>query len=97
MSHTSFRNSTGARLQYPTGTISTHDILERLGVLEQKGLNIEETSEEDLSVLQQRLIAGGADVTQKEPSLDGSLDSAPSPVIESMRQNRMLSDPSGVD
>ena len=79
------------------GTISTHDILKRLGVLEQKGLNIKETSEEDLSVLQQRLIAGGADVTQKEPSFDGSLDSAPSPVIEPMRQNRMLSDPSGVD
>ena len=62
----------------------THDILDRLGALKQEGQNTSEGFEEDLNALQARLIANGASMMQREPSHDGSSDSAPSPAYEPM-------------
>lgn len=66
----------------------THDILERLGALKQEGHNASDSFEEDLGALQQRLIASGAGMMQREPSHDGSSDSAPSPSYEPMHTHQ---------
>ena len=50
----------------------THDILERLGALKTEGSNENETFEEDLNLVQQRLLANGAGVMQRQDSSDGS-------------------------
>jgi hypothetical protein len=60
----------------------THDILEQLGALKQEGQVSGDVFEEDLGALQHRLIASGASMMQREPSHDGSSDSAPSPSYE---------------
>lgn len=64
------------------GVPLTHDILERLGALKVDGHQSSEAFEEDLSALQQRLIANGASIMQREPSHDGSSESAASPPYE---------------
>ena len=71
----------------------THDILERLGALKQEGHNSIESFEEDLNVLQQRLIANGATMMQREPSHDDSSDSAASPTYEPIHQKPKFSNP----
>jgi hypothetical protein len=71
----------------------THDILEHLGALKQEGLVTGETFEEDLSALQQRLIANGASLMQREPSHDDSSDSAASPGYESFSQKPRFTNP----
>jgi hypothetical protein len=62
-----------------SGVPLTHDILERLGALKQDGHHGSDLFEEDLNLLQQRLIANGATMMQREGSHDGSSESAPSP------------------
>jgi hypothetical protein len=71
----------------------THDILEHLGALKQEGQITGESFEEDLNTLQQRLIANGAAMMQREASHDGSSDSAPSPAYEPMPQRPKFSNP----
>ncbi|KAL2441666.1 hypothetical protein ABEF95_015993 [Exophiala dermatitidis] len=70
----------------------THDILERLGVLKLDGHATNEVFEEDLTVLQQRLIAEGAGFMQRQPSMESHCDSstmsAPSPISEPMAASR---------
>ena len=70
----------------------THDILENLGALKQEG-HISGEFEEDLHALQQRLIANGASLMQREQSHDGSSDSAPSPVYEPSHQMPKFTNP----
>lgn len=65
----------------------THDILERLGALKQEGHSTDDSFEEDLSLLQQKLIADGAGFMQRAPSHDSHSDtSAPSPIYEPVAQ-----------
>ena len=71
----------------------THDILEHLGALQQEGHTTGESFEEDLSALQHRLIANGASMMQREPSHDGSSDSAPSPAYEPLQQKPHFTNP----
>lgn len=71
----------------------THDILERLGALKQEDQHNSETFEEDLHALQNRLIASGATMMQRESSHDGSSDSAPSPAYEPVQPRPMFSNP----
>ena len=71
----------------------THDILEQLGALKQEGHMSSENFEEDLHALQQRLIANGATLMQREQSHDGSSDSAPSPVYEPLPQKPKFTNP----
>jgi hypothetical protein len=61
----------------------THDILERLGALNQEGQLGDEHFEEDLSVVQKRLIANGAGYMQRQDSSDGGSDSDHSPTFPS--------------
>ncbi|KIW75101.1 hypothetical protein Z517_11872 [Fonsecaea pedrosoi CBS 271.37] len=59
---------TGAPLkESANGVPLTHDILERLGALKQDG-HSSDVFEEDLTVLQQKLIADGAGFMQRQPS-----------------------------
>src|SRR4051812_12755070 len=55
----------------PNGHPLTHDILERLGALKQEGQSMEEPFEDDIGLLQQRLIANGAGLMQRQDSSDG--------------------------
>lgn len=72
----------------------THDILERLGALKQEGHATNDTFEEDLSLLQQKLIADGAGFMQRAPSHDSHSDSsAPSPIYEPVAQRPNFSNP----
>ncbi|KAI1620757.1 hypothetical protein EDD37DRAFT_612223 [Exophiala viscosa] len=72
----------------------THDILERLGALKQDGNVTHEGFEEDLNVLQQRLITDGAGFMQRQHSHDSHSDtSAPSPVYEPVAQRLNFSKP----
>lgn len=75
------------------GTPLTHDILERLGALKQEGNSTNESFEEDLNALQQRLIANGATMMQREPSHDGSSDGASSPAYDPLPQKPKFSNP----
>ncbi|EEH23416.2 hypothetical protein PABG_05627 [Paracoccidioides brasiliensis Pb03] len=50
----------------------THDILERLGALKQEGHSIDEPFEDDIQLVQKRLIANGAGLMQRQDSSDGS-------------------------
>jgi hypothetical protein len=76
------------------GQPSTHDILERLGALKQEGHASNDSFEEDLSILQQKLIANGAGFMQRAPSHDSHSDSsAPSPVCEPVSQRPNFSNP----
>ena len=76
------------------GAPLTHDILERLGALKQDGHATGEVFEEDLNLMQQRLIASGAGFMQRELSSDSDSETAPSPMFEQMPpQKPMLTDP----
>lgn len=59
----------------------THDILERLGTLKQEGHPGDDHFEEDLSIVQKRLIANGAGYMQRQDSSDGGSDSDHSPTF----------------
>jgi hypothetical protein len=72
----------GSPLKETGGVPLTHDILERLGALKVDGHNTSDAFEEDLHALQQRLIANGAAIMQREPSHDGSTDRSASPAYE---------------
>ncbi|MCJ1372964.1 hypothetical protein MMC20_004190 [Loxospora ochrophaea] len=62
---------TGPLLQdFGSGRPLTHDILDHLGVLKQDTRSDSETFEDDLDTMQQRLIAGGADLMQRRSSSD---------------------------
>ncbi|KAK2757872.1 hypothetical protein FQN54_004278 [Arachnomyces sp. PD_36] len=69
----------------------THDILETLGALKSDGSSGIEQFEEDTSVLQKRLIAGGAGYMQRQDSSDGGSDSEHSPTFPKPRSNNSLS------
>lgn len=85
---------TGSPLKESTaGVPLTHDILERLGALKQDGHNTTDAFEEDLNALQQRLIANGASMMQREASHDGSSESAPSPAYEPVPQKPHFTNP----
>ena len=88
---------TGAALKESSqGQPLTHDILERLGALKQDGQASNETFEEDLNVLQQRLIADGAGFMQRAPSHDShshSDSSAPSSIYEPVAQRPSFNNP----
>ncbi|KIX00931.1 uncharacterized protein Z518_09996 [Rhinocladiella mackenziei CBS 650.93] len=72
----------------------THDILERLGALKQEGHATNDVFEEDLTVLQQKLIADGAGFMQRQPSHDSHSDSsAPSPIYEPVAQRPNFTNP----
>jgi len=72
----------------------THDILERVGALKQDGSATNEVFEEDLTLLQQRLIADGAGFMQRAPSHDSHSDaSAASPIYEPIAQRPNFSNP----
>lgn len=65
----------------------THDILERLGALKAEGSDENEPFEEDLGLVQQRLLADGAGVMQRQDSSDGSSsngDSSPTFATKAM-------------
>lgn len=63
------------------GVPLTHDILDRLGALKQDGHHGSDVFEEDLNALQQRLIASGAGMMQREESHDSGSERAASPAI----------------
>lgn len=67
------------------GVPLTHDILERLGVLEP------DVFEEDLTALQQRLTADGARFTQEQPSHDLHSDSVLSSIHKPVAQRPNVS------
>jgi hypothetical protein len=75
------------------GAPLTHDILERLGALKQDGHATGEIFEEDLTLMQQRLIANGAGFMQRETSSDSDSETAPSPMFEQMPQKPVFTDP----
>ena len=75
------------------GAPLTHDILESLGALKQEGASSPEPFEEDLDVLQQKLIAGGAGFMQREPSLDGSSESEHTSSFEHIPRRPPFSNP----
>jgi hypothetical protein len=66
----------------------THDILERLGALKQDGHSAGESFEEDLDVLQQRLIANGAGFMQRDTSSDSGSEDASSPTFDQPPRKR---------
>ena len=88
---------TGAPLKESGGVPLTHDILERLGALKQEGHNTSDTFEEDLNALQQRLIASGATMMQREASHDGSSESAASPAYDPAPQHTHFTNPFAID
>lgn len=67
-----------------TGNPLTHDILDRLGALKQDGHQSPEAFEEDLHLMQQRLIASGVGFMQRTESSDGGSDAGHSPIFDSM-------------
>jgi hypothetical protein len=75
------------------GAPLTHDILERLGALKQDGHATGEIFEEDLGLMQQRLIANGAGFMQRDTSSDSDSETAPSPMFEQMPQKPGFTDP----
>ncbi|KAI5293367.1 hypothetical protein KEM52_005612 [Ascosphaera acerosa] len=66
----------------PNGHPLTHDILERLGALKPaKGSHEVPTFEEDLNLVQRKLIASGAGFMPRDTASDFGSEGAPSPVI----------------
>jgi len=66
----------------------THDILERLGALKQENHNEGDRFEEDLSVMQQRLLSNGAGYMQRSNSTDSDSETEQSPIFEQMPPRR---------
>jgi hypothetical protein len=75
------------------GAPLTHDILERLGALKQDGHATGEIFEEDLTLMQKRLIANGAGFMQRDTSSDSDSETAPSPMFEQIPQKHTFTDP----
>jgi len=75
------------------GNPLTHDILERLGALKQDGQPTGEQFEEDLHLMQQRLIASGVGFMQRQESSDGGSDCAHSPMFDSTSKAPIFTDP----
>jgi len=75
------------------GAPLTHDILERLGALKQDGQATSDVFEEDLTMMQQRLIANGAGFMPRDNSSDSDSESGHSPLFEQMPQKPMFTDP----
>ncbi|KAK5290209.1 Fluconazole resistance protein 1 [Exophiala xenobiotica] len=74
----------------------THDILERLGALRQNSNAKHDTFEDAFSGLQQRLIAEGDDLTQRQPLHDSNPhpdSSAPSTIHEPVAQKPNFTNP----
>jgi len=68
------------------GAPLTHDILERLGALKQDGHATGEAFEEDLNLMQQRLIASGAGFMPRDLSSDSDSEAVESPMFDQMPQ-----------
>ena len=66
------------------GAPLTHDILERLGALKQDTHDSTEPFEEDLNLMQQRLIANGAGFVARDNMSDTSSEIDQSPMFEQM-------------
>jgi hypothetical protein len=66
----------------------THDILERLGALKQENHSDGDRFEEDLSVMQQRLLSNGAGYMQRSNSTDSDSETEQSPIFEQMPPRR---------
>jgi hypothetical protein len=75
------------------GAPLTHDILERLGALKQDGHSTGDVFEEDLTLMQQRLIANGAGFMARDTSSDSDSEAGQSPMFEQMPQKPVFSDP----
>jgi hypothetical protein len=75
------------------GAPLTHDILERLGALKQDGHATGDVFEEDLTLMQQRLIASGAGFMARETSSDSDSEAGQSPMFEQMPQKPVFTDP----
>ena len=95
------RTWTGPVLQDPgNGRPLTHDILETLGVLKQRTRSKLGSFEEDLDVMQRKLVTGGASFEHHRGSPDTEPDTSPiqvSPIqmsfLESIPQKQMFTDP----
>ena len=74
------------------GAPLTHDILERLGALKQDGHATGEIFEEDLTLMQRRLIANGAGFMPRDTSSDSDSETAPSPMFEQIPQKPVFTD-----
>lgn len=57
----------------------THDILERLGVLETEGSGESDSFEEDLELMQQRLLEGGSGFARRQDPSDSESEHTPTP------------------
>src|SRR2546423_8716106 len=75
------------------GAPLTHDILERLGALKQDGHSTGDMFEEDLNLMQQRLLASGAGFMARDASSDSDSEAAQSPSFEQMLQKPAFTDP----
>lgn len=75
------------------GAPLTHDILERLGALKQDGHSTGDVFDEDLTSMQQRLIANGAGFMARDNSSDSDSEAGQSPMFEQMSQKPVFSDP----
>ena len=62
----------------------THDILEHLDTLKQKDRSSSRDFETDLYALQQRLVINAVSLMYQRYSHNGSSESAPSPIYESL-------------
>jgi hypothetical protein len=75
------------------GVPLTHDILERLGALKQDGHSAGDIFEEDLNLMQQRLIASGAGFMARDTSSDTDSEAGQSPLFEQIPQKPVFTDP----
>jgi hypothetical protein len=75
------------------GAPLTHDILERLGALKQDGHTTGDVFEEDLTLMQQRLIANGAGFMARETSSDSDSEAGQSPMFEQIPPKPAFTDP----
>jgi hypothetical protein len=82
---------TGAPLKESSnGNPLTHDILERLGALKQDSHTSSEAFEEDLSLMQQRLIAIGAGYMQRTESSDGKSEAGHSLMFDNIPTRQQI-------
>jgi len=72
------------------GAPLTHDILERLGALKQDGHTMGDVFEEDLNLMQQRLISSGAGLMPRDLSSDSDSEAVESPMFDQMSQKPPL-------
>jgi hypothetical protein len=75
------------------GAPLTHDILERLGALKQDGHITGDVFEDNLTLVQQRLIANGAGFMARETSSDSDSEAGQSPMFEQIAQKPTFTDP----